>query len=165
MSTCGLVAITSASHAEGRQFDPGQVYVRSPVCALHRHDPAARATHERKTMAMNNCPGRAVAMYAMQIVASRTRKQNKSSSATFVRASCAPVMWAQTGPHPHVRAKLKHVGGAMRKSSRHPQACQPALRAPLRNTLATCMGKKRAGGAADRSRSKSQQLAAQTAAL
>ena len=23
--TCGLVAMTSASHAEGRQFDPGQV--------------------------------------------------------------------------------------------------------------------------------------------
>ena len=26
-STHGLVAMTSASHAEGRQFDPGQVYV------------------------------------------------------------------------------------------------------------------------------------------
>ena len=26
-SSCGLVAMTSASHAEGRQFDPGQVYV------------------------------------------------------------------------------------------------------------------------------------------
>ena len=25
-STCGLAAMTSASHAEGRQFDPGQVY-------------------------------------------------------------------------------------------------------------------------------------------
>ena len=25
-STCGLVAMASASHAEGRQFDPGQVY-------------------------------------------------------------------------------------------------------------------------------------------
>ena len=24
-STCGLVAMTSAPHAEGRQFDPGQV--------------------------------------------------------------------------------------------------------------------------------------------
>jgi hypothetical protein len=24
-STCGLVAMTTASHAEGRQFDPGQV--------------------------------------------------------------------------------------------------------------------------------------------
>ena len=24
--TCGLVAMTSASHAEGRHFDPGQVY-------------------------------------------------------------------------------------------------------------------------------------------
>ena len=28
-STCGLVAMTSASHAEGRQFDPGQVYVQN----------------------------------------------------------------------------------------------------------------------------------------
>ena len=27
MGTCGLVAMTSASHAEGRQFDPGQVYL------------------------------------------------------------------------------------------------------------------------------------------
>ena len=29
-STCGLVAMTSASHAEGRQFDPGQVYCSDP---------------------------------------------------------------------------------------------------------------------------------------
>ena len=28
-STCGLVAMTSAQHAEGRQFDPGQVYVQN----------------------------------------------------------------------------------------------------------------------------------------
>ena len=28
--TCGLVAIASASHAEGRQFDPGQVYLKLP---------------------------------------------------------------------------------------------------------------------------------------
>ena len=28
-STCGLVAMTSASHAEGRHFDPGQVYASS----------------------------------------------------------------------------------------------------------------------------------------
>ena len=26
-STCGLVAMTSPSHGEGRQFDPGQVYI------------------------------------------------------------------------------------------------------------------------------------------
>ena len=25
-STCGLVAMTSALHAEGRQLEPGQVY-------------------------------------------------------------------------------------------------------------------------------------------
>ena len=31
--TCGLVAMTSASHAEGRQFDPGQVYLtRTTIC-------------------------------------------------------------------------------------------------------------------------------------
>ena len=29
MGTCGLVAMTSASHAEGRQLDPGQVYIRT----------------------------------------------------------------------------------------------------------------------------------------
>ena len=31
-STCGLVAMTSASHAEGRQFDPGQVYSHGLPC-------------------------------------------------------------------------------------------------------------------------------------
>ena len=30
-SSCGLVAMTSASHAEGRQFDPGQVYFSTMV--------------------------------------------------------------------------------------------------------------------------------------
>ena len=38
MSTCGLVAMTSASHAEGRQFDPGQVYAYlSDVAVERRH--------------------------------------------------------------------------------------------------------------------------------
>ena len=35
-STCGLVAMTSASHAEGRQFDPGQVYVFFIVGPIER---------------------------------------------------------------------------------------------------------------------------------
>ena len=35
-STCGLVAMTSASHAEGRQFDPGQVYVFFTVGPIER---------------------------------------------------------------------------------------------------------------------------------
>ena len=30
-STCGLVAMTSASHAEGRQLDPGQGYFVAAV--------------------------------------------------------------------------------------------------------------------------------------
>ena len=33
--TCGLVAMTSAPHAEGRQFDPGQVYSRGAVSSPH----------------------------------------------------------------------------------------------------------------------------------
>ena len=33
--TCGLVAMTSASHAEGRQFDPGQVYLKLPHFRYH----------------------------------------------------------------------------------------------------------------------------------
>ena len=33
-STCGLVAMTSASHAEGRQFDPGQVYGLSSYASV-----------------------------------------------------------------------------------------------------------------------------------
>ena len=31
-STCGLVAMTSAQHAEGRQLDPGQVYAATASC-------------------------------------------------------------------------------------------------------------------------------------
>ena len=42
-STCGLVAMTSASHAEGRQFDPGQVYDFS---CLQRHAASWLATEE-----------------------------------------------------------------------------------------------------------------------
>ena len=34
--TCGLVAMTSASHAEGRQFDPGQVYFPSRAVSRTR---------------------------------------------------------------------------------------------------------------------------------
>ena len=34
ISTCGLVAMTSASHAEGRQFDPGQVYFTTGLSML-----------------------------------------------------------------------------------------------------------------------------------
>ena len=30
-STCGLVAMTSAQHAEGRQFDPGRVYAQEDL--------------------------------------------------------------------------------------------------------------------------------------
>ena len=37
--TCGLVAMTSASHAEGRQFDPGHVYLRAglPLHVYNTH--------------------------------------------------------------------------------------------------------------------------------
>ena len=40
--TCGLVAMTSAQHAEGRQLDPGQVYdlQRIIICRMH-YSPAA----------------------------------------------------------------------------------------------------------------------------
>jgi hypothetical protein len=42
-STCGLVAMTSASHAEGRQFDPGQVYFE----VLKRQHPQAARLRAR----------------------------------------------------------------------------------------------------------------------
>ena len=45
--TCGLVAMTSASHAEGRQFDPGQVYIMSLVQA-----PRAREALESNSLAL-----------------------------------------------------------------------------------------------------------------
>ena len=47
-STCGLVAMTSASHAEGRQFDPGQVYFfhSSPQCCWRlQNDSCGVRTH------------------------------------------------------------------------------------------------------------------------
>ena len=56
-STCGLAAMTSAPHAEGRQFDPGQVYVdlyslwgsTATVCqVVEACQSAASATRERK---------------------------------------------------------------------------------------------------------------------
>ena len=56
--TCGLVAMTSASHAEGRQFDPGQVYYYAPRprCAPIENDgwqarvcDGNSAVHARKT--------------------------------------------------------------------------------------------------------------------
>ena len=37
IGTSGLVAMTSASHAEGRQFDPGLVYFPFPPNALVAH--------------------------------------------------------------------------------------------------------------------------------
>ena len=43
IGTCGLVAMTSASHAEGRQFDPGQVYFHK-IQALIAHTPPTRFT-------------------------------------------------------------------------------------------------------------------------
>jgi hypothetical protein len=43
-STCGLVAMTSASHAEGRQFDPGQVY----LCSHTSHSGTISTPHELK---------------------------------------------------------------------------------------------------------------------
>ena len=43
LSTCGLVAMTSASHAEGRQFDPGQVYFFAQ--SLASPSSARRCTH------------------------------------------------------------------------------------------------------------------------
>ena len=32
--TCGLVAMTSAQHAEGRQFNPGQVYMATQIASV-----------------------------------------------------------------------------------------------------------------------------------
>ena len=43
-STCGLVAMTSASHAEGRQFDPGQVYLCAVAAALVEYTPGQDRT-------------------------------------------------------------------------------------------------------------------------
>jgi hypothetical protein len=44
ISTCGLVAMTSASHAEGRQFDPGQVYLRVNATTRVQYTPGQDRT-------------------------------------------------------------------------------------------------------------------------
>ena len=47
-STCGLVAMTSASHAEGRQLDPGQVYTMwAPSVRRAAQRAVAVVTHMR----------------------------------------------------------------------------------------------------------------------
>ena len=43
--TCGLVAMTSASHAEGRQFDPGQLYIASCPASMGTSHVAGHAPH------------------------------------------------------------------------------------------------------------------------
>ena len=49
-STHGLVAMTSAQHAEGRQFDPGWVYARIEQCSPQRLQlPKTVAACERPT--------------------------------------------------------------------------------------------------------------------
>ena len=49
-STCGLVAMTSVSHAEGRQFDPGQVYWSVPTLyALLYRPPCIMLLHHNLT--------------------------------------------------------------------------------------------------------------------
>ena len=53
-STCGLVAMTSASHAEGRQFDPGQVYLHSD---LHEFRQADALAFQPKCSCVRECGG------------------------------------------------------------------------------------------------------------
>ena len=48
--TCGLVAMTSAQHAEGRQFEPGQVY-------FHRfHRDGEQRCHAFRASPAHPCP-------------------------------------------------------------------------------------------------------------
>ena len=47
---CGLVAMTSASHAEGRQFDPGQVYFRSRQATSHVETSGRKMRRGRPTL-------------------------------------------------------------------------------------------------------------------
>ena len=49
--TCGLVAMTSALHAEGRQFDPGQVYCR----AIATCDGSCRMESHRQNSCRSRC--------------------------------------------------------------------------------------------------------------
>ena len=53
--TCGLVAITSASDAEGRQFDPGQVYCLGPVLVDRAAHAAARLQYVEAGFAHRAC--------------------------------------------------------------------------------------------------------------
>ena len=48
--TCGLVAMTSAQHTEGRQFDPGQVYACVYVTLFFFLSQCAVCVREIETM-------------------------------------------------------------------------------------------------------------------
>ena len=55
-STCGLVAMTSASHAEGRQFDPGQVFfIFSFFSKSHVSDELDAKKHHLTPIASFSC--------------------------------------------------------------------------------------------------------------
>ena len=47
VSTCGLVAMTSASHAEGRQFDPGLVYFSAGALSVGCDVPICSASETK----------------------------------------------------------------------------------------------------------------------
>ena len=50
MGTCGLVAMTSAPHAEGRQFDPGQVYFLVLLVNYNAHLPTTTKNSSGRVM-------------------------------------------------------------------------------------------------------------------
>ena len=56
--TCGLVAMTSASHAEGHQFDPGQVYAEHPAPGLTEYGgPSGQAGCQQDKKQWRHTPG------------------------------------------------------------------------------------------------------------
>ena len=60
--------MTSASHAEGRQFDPGQVYFRMSMVALlktARHPGRADGAHGNRCMVNANMDKQCMCMQAL----------------------------------------------------------------------------------------------------
>ena len=92
-STCGLVAMTSASQAEGRQFDPGQVYIllQRGASKLRLGEGRARPGHARRQdMARNE---RSPVEW---LVASLNRKT--TAAATSIEMQTRPVYGSKLEP-------------------------------------------------------------------
>ena len=97
--TCGLVAMTSAQHAEGRQFDPGQVYFSRSNRGGALARSLARSLHTVQTFSL--APQRA------NVVARTPRKRRPASHrASLVAKARSQASSGATSRKPYPRSPM-----------------------------------------------------------